>query len=205
MPRRTSRSDADGTEKGWERWQTLLAALVTALAAVAVAVIAALSGNGGSQSDQDPGQSPSTTSDAEPGELSIGSVTLLDSSAGGSLMRIVGTAQGVGESADIFVVGRPSDASGDDAPAAVPAPAPSSDAAVWLAAGPAERPTTTTWNVDFPVSDDVRRPLSFTAVVATFSCPPDIACSPIPPEQVVEILERQGPEQFLQSEAFVAP
>jgi hypothetical protein len=187
-----------------ERWQTVLAAVVAALGAVTAAVIAVAAGSGDDGRESATASPSASASVQERGTVTIVGIDLLSADPARTVMRLYGTASGVRLAEHIYVVARP-EAGG--APSRTPTATTSSDHSVWLAAGPADRPTEDSWTVDFAVPADASRPLRFEAVVPRISCwPPEHACAEPPgPEAVRRILEEEGPVGGIRSSETVVP
>jgi hypothetical protein len=180
-----------------ERWQTLLAAGLTAAAAIATAFIVASANRAANDG---------SSARAEPATVIIRSVTLVSSAA----LRIEGAATGFTSPHDVYVVARSDE---DQAAASGGASASASNAvARWLAAGPADWLSDTSWQIDFPLPPNVPLPLSFIAVVEEITrpgiatnCPPPGSCAPWSPEEALERLSARGPEDRRHSDEFIGP
>ena len=174
-----------------ERWQTLLAAALAAAAAIAVALIQ-VGGDASESVSSGATSSASSTPQAAPTSpapsVAISTVTILSQPPPN--MRLTGSAVGLSQYHDIYVIARPD--TGE----------PNSH---WIASSPVKAAGEGFWQVDFQLPPDVPMPCRFLALVLSGdrgNATPDPAGEV---NTLAQILEEFGPDVVATSVEVVGP
>lgn len=174
-----------------ENWQTLLAAALAAVAAVTVALIQTSGGDSREDSPRETTLTPSTTQGPPTSpapSVSISSVTLV-SEAPPPRVQVEGSAVGLSERHEIYVIARPSTAE---------------EISRWVASSPARASRNGSWQVDLELPPDVPMPCRFLALAlegdrASKAPNSDLVNS------LVQILDKFGPDVLASSTEVVGP